>query len=77
MLLQGPPVILGPADQLDEVAATKGQLEGGQLIQDAAKGPNISLVVVGNSTQDLYNGKNFENQNNSIVQSPIRSLYFD
>ena len=36
MLLQRPPVILGPADQLDEVAATKGQLEGGQLIQDAA-----------------------------------------
>ena len=53
MLLQGPPVILSPADQLDEVAATKGQLEGGQLIEDAAQGPDISFVVVGNTTEDL------------------------
>ena len=53
MLLQGPPVILSPADQLDEVAATKGQFEGGQLIEDAAQGPDISFVVVGNTTEDL------------------------
>ena len=53
MLFQGPPVILSPADQLDEVAATKGQLEGGQLIEDAAQGPDISFVVVGNTTEDL------------------------
>ena len=53
MLLQGPPVILSPADQLDEVAATKCQLEGGQLIEDAAQGPDISFVVVGNTTQYL------------------------
>ena len=53
MLLQRPPVILGPADQLDEVAATKSQLEGGQLIQDAAQGPHISLVVVWHSSQNL------------------------
>ena len=69
MLLQRPPVILGPADQLDEVAATKGQLEGGQLIQDAAQGPHISLVVVGHSTQDLHIDKHFEDKNNTIVKS--------
>ena len=57
MLLQSPPVILGPADQLDEVAATKGQLEGGQLIQDAAQGPHISLVVVWHSSQNLIANK--------------------
>ena len=57
MLLQRPPVILGPADQLDEVAATKGQLEGGQLIQDAAQGPHISLVVVWHSSQNLIANK--------------------
>ena len=53
MLLQGPPVILSPADQLDGVAATKGQVAGGQLIAAAAQGPDISRVVVGNTTEDL------------------------
>ena len=63
MLLQWPLVILSPADQLDEVAATKCQLEGGQLIEDTAQGPDICLVVVGHTSQDL----------NDIIESKSRT----
>ena len=65
MLLQWPPVILSPADQLDEVAATKCQLEGGQLIEDTAQGPDISLVVVGHTSQDL----------NDIIESKSKAEF--
>ena len=65
MLLQGPPVILSPADQLDEVAATKGQLEGGQLIEDAAQGPDVDLIAVALLAEDL---------GGDVVWSPTQGL---
>ena len=53
MLLQGPPVILTLADQVEEVAATKCQLEGGQLVEDATQRPDVSLVVVRDAPHHL------------------------
>ena len=48
--------VLAPADDLHqgyEVVGGEGELEGAHLVEDAAKGPDVALVVVRLSPADL------------------------
>ena len=71
MLLQRPPVILGPADQLDEVAATEGQLEGGQLVGGLPSLSGQLVSVTTSSDAVLDNNVHGDNDADGLFREDV------